>query len=57
MFDPLTREQWDPVFGKTWLLSHFTSDTENEITQALISVLTAKVGQTTIISSIQKVNY
>jgi len=57
MFDPLMREHWDPAFGKAWLLSHFTSDIKNEITQELISLLTARVGQTSIISSIQKAKY
>jgi hypothetical protein len=57
MFDPPMREHWNPVFGKAWLLSHFTSDIKNEITQELISLLTARVGQTSVISSIQKAKY
>jgi len=52
MFDPLMREHWNPVFDKAWILSHFTSDT-----QELISLLTARVGQTSVISSIQKAKY
>lgn len=44
MFEPLMREHWDPVFGKAWLLSHFTSDIKNEIAQKLISLLTARMG-------------
>ena len=46
-----------PGFGKAWLLPHFTSDIKNEITQELISLLTARVGQTSVISSIQKAKH
>ena len=57
IFDSLMRDQWNPVLGKFWLLSHSTSDIKNEITQELISLLTTRAGQSSIISSLQKAKY